>query len=370
MPLLRLAALVVLFASLANAGCKKRKATNVKPHEWSLNAEKYGSAANNIESLPKQFSWLDVDGKNLLAPSWNQHIPQYCGSCWLHGTLSMIQDRLKIQKKGLGPDVMLARQSLLNCAAFHDFGGGCDGGDVIDVLRYMSHYGLPDESCQPYSATDHTKYGKKAKKCPPSGYCSNCMTIDDKDTCWSIKSPIRYFLDGYGTVDAPGEEAMMKEIMSGGPLTCSMATPETFDYGYHKGVYVDVSNNTDVDHDVEVVGWGETEEGQKYWIIRNSWGTYWGELGFFKLEKGKNALQLESGDCWWAVPTWKDEQDVREGNMVGTMWGIFTPEEAEKMKPEPGTHPHEDGNVEEDLHDIHTFKSSDEKDESLRVQPF
>lgn len=46
--------------------------------------------------------------------------PQYCGSCWLHGTLSMIQDRLKIVKKGLGPDVMLARQSLLNCAAFHE----------------------------------------------------------------------------------------------------------------------------------------------------------------------------------------------------------------------------------------------------------
>lgn len=46
--------------------------------------------------------------------------PIYCGSCWLHGTLSMIQDRLKIVKKGLGPDVMLARQSLLNCAAFHE----------------------------------------------------------------------------------------------------------------------------------------------------------------------------------------------------------------------------------------------------------
>ena len=46
--------------------------------------------------------------------------PQYCGSCWLHGTLSMVQDRLKIVKKGLGPDVMLARQSMLNCAAFHE----------------------------------------------------------------------------------------------------------------------------------------------------------------------------------------------------------------------------------------------------------
>ena len=125
--------------SIVDAGCKKRRATNVKPDEWSLNAAAYSD--NLAGNLPKEFSWLDVDGKNMLAPSWNQHIPQYCGSCWLHGTLSMIQDRLKIQKQGLGPDVMLARQSLLNCAAFHDYGAGCDGGDVIDVLRYMAHYG-------------------------------------------------------------------------------------------------------------------------------------------------------------------------------------------------------------------------------------
>ncbi len=79
------------------------------------------------------------------------------------------------------------------------------------------------------------------------------------------------------------------------------------------------------------------------YMCRNSWGTYWGELGFFKIERGTNALQLEAGDCWWAVPTWKDEKDVRDGKLVGTMWGVFTPEEASKMKPEAGTKPHEDG---------------------------
>ncbi len=130
----------ITFSPFVNAGCKKRKARNVSPEELSLNAERYQQEVVDVSTLPKEFTWLDVDGKNLLAPSWNQHIPQYCGSCWLHGTLSMIQDRLKIQKKGIGPDVMLARQSLLNCAAFHDYGAGCDGGDVIDVLRYMAHY--------------------------------------------------------------------------------------------------------------------------------------------------------------------------------------------------------------------------------------
>ena len=46
-----------------------------------------------------------------------------------------------------------------------------------------------------------------------------------------MHSPIRYYLSSYGTVEAPGEAAMMSEIYARGPLTCSMATPEDFDYG-------------------------------------------------------------------------------------------------------------------------------------------
>ena len=65
---------------------------------------------------------------------------------------------------------------------------------MIDVLRYMGHYGLPDESCMPYSATDHTKYGRHATRCPAEGYCTNCMPIDDVDTCWPVKTPIRYYV--------------------------------------------------------------------------------------------------------------------------------------------------------------------------------
>lgn len=58
----------------ALAGCKKRRATNVLPHEWSLNVDKYEIEAMPQESLPTNFSWLDVDGVNMLAPSWNQHV--------------------------------------------------------------------------------------------------------------------------------------------------------------------------------------------------------------------------------------------------------------------------------------------------------
>lgn len=48
----------------------------------------------------QHFNWCDKDGLDLCTASWNQHIPQYCGSCWAHGTLAAIQDRLKIRKGG------------------------------------------------------------------------------------------------------------------------------------------------------------------------------------------------------------------------------------------------------------------------------
>ena len=55
-----------------------------------------------------------------------------------------------------------------------------------------------------------------------------------------------------------------------------------------------------VDHNVVVSGWG-VENDAPYWIVRNSWGTWWGEHGWFRISMGRNMLGIESA-CDWAVP--------------------------------------------------------------------
>ncbi len=74
---------------------------------------------------------------------------------------------------------------------------------------------------------------------------------------------------------------------------------------YTGGVYCDDTGDLDVVHDISVVCYGVTEYGQKYWTVRNSWGTHWGEGGFFRVCRGVNNIAIESA-CSWTTPldTW------------------------------------------------------------------
>ena len=68
---------------------------------------------------------------------------------------------------------------------------------------------------------------------------------------------------------------------------------------YKGGVVSDPGNQ--IDHVISVVGWGQDDTDGQYWIVRNSWGEYWGEMGYVRVAKGNNALHLEE-QCSWAVP--------------------------------------------------------------------
>lgn len=272
------------------------------------------------EHLPQEFDWRNVNGKNLVAADWNQHIPEYCGGCWIHGTLSPLNDRIKIMRGGAFPDVILGRQSILNCVPAYDGNAsspppGCNGGDSWMIHKYMHHTKVPDETCMPYQAHN--------MGCQADTVCRNCLPEETGLGCWPVKNWIGYGVRSYGTVK--GEKAMMKEIYARGPIACSFATNMAFLLNYtenallHEGVYVDHNNSLtadDIDHVMEIAGWGETASGRKYWIIRNSWGTYWGSAGWAKLQRGVNMLLSESS-CDWAVPTFHDLDEALIGKVMG-----------------------------------------------------
>eukprot|EP01135_Chromosphaera_perkinsii_P002822 Nk52_evm12s228 gene=Nk52_evmTU12s228 len=313
-----LAICCLINASFSEAGCYPN---GKRPDRNSVRSRHPDEArAKQVElnsDLPKEFDWSNVDGKNYLTPSWNQHIPVYCGSCWIHGSLHVVQDRLKVNKLGVGNDIILSRQEFLNCAKVRGHGNGCGGGEATDVYSYMKKYGVPDNTCSIYKA-------QESGKCEEEDVCSNCMPVGGKHICWPIKSFTRYFVTDYGKITG-GEQAIMSEIHARGPVVCSLATTHHFDYEYRGGVYIDKTNATDVNHDVEVVGWGEDDDGTKYWRIRNSWGTYWGEEGFFKLIRGEGSEGRDlkiTEDCWFALVDNEEEKQVMRGEKVGSMYGL------------------------------------------------
>jgi hypothetical protein len=142
---------------------------------------------------------------------------------------------------------------------------------------------------------------------------------DEGPSCFPVKKVVRYRAREFGRIS--GEHAIMKELLNG-PVTCGIACSPEFTYNYSAGVFEDTTGFLDIDHDVEIVGWGE-EDGVKYWNVRNSWGTYWGMQGFFKIVRGTNNLGIES-DCHFVHPDISDEQLVFSETPIygGSHWGI------------------------------------------------
>lgn len=75
---------------------------------------------------------------------------------------------------------------------------------------------------------------------------------------------------------------MKSDLAVHGPISCGIQATPNFDV-YMGGIYSEHLENVELNHEISVVGYGVTEEGQEYWIGRNSWGTYWGEYGFFRM---------------------------------------------------------------------------------------
>ena len=102
--------------------------------------------------------------------------------------------------------------------------------------------------------------------------------MDDPNLCYPVYGK-EFFVGDYYKVE--GMEQMKAEIAANGPISCSMHITEKFER-YIGGIFEEEIDFKLLNHDVAVVGWG-SDRGHDYWIGRNSWGTYWGDHGFFKI---------------------------------------------------------------------------------------
>jgi len=263
-------------------------------------------------SLPKNFDWGRVDGGkiSLLTHMLNQHIPQYCGSCWAHSSMSALADRIKIARDGKGIDINLSIQFLLNCGS--SFAGSCHGGSAIRAYEFIrkNSFGIPYDTCLSYVACSQDSIEGFCphvdSSCSAENICRTCMnpthSIDG-----GICKPVEFFPNAtvaeYGTYNQEdGVFPIMAEIFLRGPVKASINAGPLL--RYKGGIIMDspANRNTTHNHGVSLVGWGfEKTKDIRYWIVRNSWGEYWGELGFFRIELGKNLLGIE-GHVSWATP--------------------------------------------------------------------
>jgi cathepsin X len=109
-----------------------------------------------------------------------------------------------------------------------------------------------------------------------------------------------YYVKEYGHLS--GTDEIKREIYIRGPITCRLHATERF-YRYVGGVYSEDLREIELNHEVSIVGWGKIGE-VEYWIGRNSWGTYWGEEGFFKINMYNDNLGIEK-DCTWGIPSFQ-----------------------------------------------------------------
>jgi cathepsin X len=278
------------------AGCRVEKAffpEGEKPlpvHAWE---ELEGS------DLPAAWDWRSVNETNFLSWNKNQHIPVYCGSCWAQGTTSSIADRFNILLGDMNPSpVGLDAQVIVNCGA----GGSCEGGNPGGVYSFAHKEGIPHSSCEQYVAHDPT-----STRCEAIDKCKDCtwppcpVNETCQENCWAVDYK-KYYVSNYYSLS--GKDRMKAEIMKNGPISCGIQATDKFD-AYTGGIYEEYKLFPMINHEIAVVGWGADEDsGVEYWIGRNSWGTYWGEFGFFKMRMGAYGLGIEN-DCTAGIPTFE-----------------------------------------------------------------
>lgn len=200
--------------------------------------------------LPDSVDWRDQGYVN---PIQNQ---KQCGSCYAFSSVAAIEGQYF---KSSGSLLKLSEQHVVDCAS--SYGNyGCNGGIMNNVFKFVKDNGIAFEDSYPYQAR-----------------VQGCSS--------GVLSPVK--VNGFVDLPEGDENALQQAVASKGPISVGIdASLRSFQL-YESGIYNDPNANANsIDHAVVVVGYG-SENGQDYWIVRNSWGEGWGENGYVRMARNQ-----------------------------------------------------------------------------------
>jgi len=225
-----------------------------------------------VAKLPLFWDWRNVSGVNYVRPVRDQGS---CGSCYAFASTGVVASQILLRSNG-SQKFDLSVNDIVGCSKLSQ---GCEGGfPYLTAGRYAEESGLIPEACNPYTG--------------PGATCTK-----DRDSCRKFYTTDYEYVGGY--YGACNEEEMLLALVSSGPLAVGFEVYEDF-RSYESGVYQHSGFTNDFNpfevtsHAVLLVGYGQTEDGTKYWIVQNSWGASWGMDGYFWIRRGVDEVGIES----------------------------------------------------------------------------
>lgn len=206
-------------------------------------------------NAPKSFDWRS---KGIVSSVKDQG---ECGCCWAFSSLANIESQYA---KKYSTILDLSEEQLLDCDITN---GGCNGGNMEDAFKYIQSAG---------GVMRETEY----------------RYTQIKDSCKFKKGKVVARLSGYKVFDTADEEEIKELLFTYGPLSAAVNADNM--QNYTGGIMNDseaICPSANINHAILIVGYGE-ENGQGFWIVKNSWGQSWGEEGYFRIARGKGTCGI------------------------------------------------------------------------------